>query len=456
MNIINKVIYLPVQIKKRAFIAKLLLGYLSLQYNYSFVIGRRFAVKKIALNGPDGVYLEKDFFGKKSEYFEKFKNRKMKFYGLDDEGLVFHDDNEYINRRVDYDSIKFMEKVFAWGQRQANILKNFLKDKNEIDKVMIVGNPRVDVLRGPGPYIYSDEIEKIKNRYKNFVLFNSFFALANGIRPFDLQLKRLKKMKKNITDNIINYWSNFYEYQKKLFVLVVEALRCLANDPSLNIVIRPHPNEKELAWKSAFKNFKNVHVSKEFDIFPWIYLADIVIHNSCTTGIEAYLLGKNVIAYKPISSVEFDLELPNKLSVEINDFESLKKAIYDMLNKKFEENDENVVNKKKIINYNLYLGNKLSSELIIKEFNKNCIDSNCETVKSNYLDLTRNWFLKTFNYLNKWINLPIKNPYIINDFPITSCKEVDHYLKCMNDYFKFNFRYDIKEVASSCFFIKKI
>jgi len=94
----NKVIYLPVQIKKRAFVAKLLLGYLSLKDNYCFVIGKRHSVKRIALYGPDGIYLEKDFFGKKGEYFNKFQHRDMKFYGLDDEGLVFHDDNEYVNR----------------------------------------------------------------------------------------------------------------------------------------------------------------------------------------------------------------------------------------------------------------------------------------------------------------------------------------------------------------------
>jgi len=42
----NKVIYLPVQIKKRAFVAKLLLGYLSLKDNYCFVIGKRHSVKE--------------------------------------------------------------------------------------------------------------------------------------------------------------------------------------------------------------------------------------------------------------------------------------------------------------------------------------------------------------------------------------------------------------------------
>ena len=455
-NIRNKVIYLPVQIKKRAFIAKLLLGYLSLQYGYSFVIGKRYAVKKIALNGPDGIYLEKDFFGKKSEYFERFRSRKMKFYGLDDEGLVFHDDNEYINRRVDYDSLKYMEKIFAWGDRQANILKNFLKNKNEGKKVIIAGNPRIDILRGIGKSIYKKEVEYIKSKYNNFILFNSFFALANGIKPFDLQVKRLKKMKKNISEEIIGYWINFYEYQKKLFDLIKDALLNLAEDSSLTLVIRPHPNEKESTWKKLFKGYKNVTVTKAYDIFPWIYCADVTIHNSCTTGIEAYLLGKYVIAYKPIISEEFDLELPNALSVNITDIHTLKKTIYNMLNGSYNEDKKDIENKKNIINYNLYSGDNLSSEIILEEFNNNPVYDDIKTFKKNYLDLTVNILLKTLAYVNKVGNLPIKNPHLINDFPPTGKDEVLFYLDRLNEHFQYNYKFVVTHLAASCFLVRKI
>jgi len=176
---LTKVLYLPIQIKKRAFVAKLLLGYLSLKHDYCFVIGKRHSVKRVALNGPDGIFLEKDFFGKKSEYFEKFTGRDMKFYGLDDEGLVFHDDEEYINRRVDYDSLRYMEKVFAWGKRHAGILENFLGEK-EAGKVVIAGNPRIDIVRGIGKYAYKKEIDDIQKRYGRFIIFNSFLPLQMG------------------------------------------------------------------------------------------------------------------------------------------------------------------------------------------------------------------------------------------------------------------------------------
>lgn len=452
---INKIIYLPVQIKQRAFLAKLLLGYLSLQHDYSFVIGRRKSVKQIALKGPDGIYLEKDFFGKKSEYFEKFKERNMIFYGLDDEGLVFQNDQEYLNRRVDYESIKYMKKVFTWGERQANILKNFLIDRKEDKKVIIAGNPRIDLLSEIGRNIYKNEIKYINNHYGKFILFNSFFALANGIKPIESQLKRLKRMKKNISEDILQYWLNFYNYQKELFSLIVKALQLLATDISTNLVIRPHPNEKITTWKKLFKDYKNVKVIKRYDIFPWIYCADAVIHNSCTTGIEAYLLGKKVIAYKPVTSENFELKLPNSLSIEVNNINSLKDIITKIIQNKYKETPDEIKKKRNILNYNLYTGKKLSSELLLEEFNKNIFNKNKCIVKKDYSGLIVSQFLKYLHFINNIFKLPIKNPHIINDFPPTSVKEVRRYIDNLNEYFKLNFNIKIKQVSASCFYVYK-
>ncbi|WP_028844694.1 surface carbohydrate biosynthesis protein [Thermodesulfovibrio thiophilus] len=452
---IFKILYLPVQIKKRAFISKLLLGYLSLQYGYSFVIGKRTSVKKIALDGPDGIYLEKDFFGKKSEYFQKFHDRNIKFYALDDEGLVFHDDNEYINRRVDYESLKYMNKIFAWGQRHVKILKDFLGPKDE-EKVILAGNPRIDLLSRIGEYTYTKEIELIKRKYNKFILFNSFFALANGIRPIESQIKRLKKMKTNISEEMLQYWFNFYLYQKKLYDLIKEALLTVAEDHSLNLVIRPHPNERVSTWKKTFKNFQNVKITKEYDVFPWIYCADIVIHNSSTTGLEAYLLDKNVIAYKPVSSDEFDLELPNSVSVVVNNVNTLKETIDKMRSNTYHEDIKDIEIKKQIINYHVYRGKKLSSEIILDEFNKNFFYEQTPIFKKSYFDLTINIFFKFLYFINKFVTLNLKNPRLIDEFPPTNKREVKHYLNCIDQYFGFKFKIKIIQLASSCFLVKKI
>lgn len=451
----NRVIYLPIQIKKRAFVAKLLLAYLSLKYGYKVVIGKRHSVKRIALSNCDGIFLEKDFFGKKGEYFEMFKNRDMIFYGLDDEGLVFHDDEEYINRRVDYESLKYMKCVFAWGKRHERILKEFLGE-NESDKVVLAGNPRVDLLGEVLKYAYKEEIADIKKRCGNFIIFNSFFALANGIRPIESQLKRLKKMKKNISQEMLDYWYGFYKHQKKLFDKIKDELLELAEDSSLNIVIRPHPNEREKTWNKIFKGYSNVTITKDYDIFPWIYCADVIMHNSSSTGVESYLLGKNVIALKPVSNDEFDLELPNSLSVVIKDGKTLKKTIYEMLNNTFYEDESVKEKKREIMKYHIYFNDRLACENILDEFNKNEFSENMLPVKKDYLNLFSGGLLKVLAFIDKKISLNLKNPSIINDFPPTSKSEVIRYLKNIDEYFGYNFKFKVTTVASSCFLVEKV
>ena len=58
-----------------------------------------------------------------------------------------------------------------------------------------------------------------------------------------------------------------------------------------------------------------MRVIYEGSVLPWILASDVLIHNSCTTGLEAYLLGRPVVAYCPVTSEVFDSVLPNAVSI---------------------------------------------------------------------------------------------------------------------------------------------
>ena len=47
----------------------------------------------------------------------------------------------------------------------------------------------------------------------------------------------------------------------------------------------------------------------------WLHRSDVVIHTGCTTAIEAFLMGKPVISYKPISDERFEIRLPDSISM---------------------------------------------------------------------------------------------------------------------------------------------
>jgi surface carbohydrate biosynthesis protein len=78
-------------------------------------------------------------------------------------------------------------------------------------------------------------------------------------------------------------------------------------------MVRPHPSKNTYIYGSYLYRHTDIHIHKRFEVRPWILESKAVIHNSCTTGVEAALLNTPVIAYVPHESKR--LETPNEVSV---------------------------------------------------------------------------------------------------------------------------------------------
>ncbi len=55
----------------------------------------------------------------------------------------------------------------------------------------------------------------------------------------------------------------------------------------MTIIVRPHPSENHEKWCEVLPEHEKVIVKHEGNVLPWLMAAQVVIHNSCTTGIEA-------------------------------------------------------------------------------------------------------------------------------------------------------------------------
>ena len=99
--------------------------------------------------------------------------------------------------------------------------------------------------------------------------------------------------------------------------------------PQYTVVVRPHPSERHDAYKAKAATLPNVKVICEGNVVEWILASDACVHNNCTTGVESYLLGKPAISYRPLCDPKFDLYLPNALSAEAFDLDT----VMDLLDK---------------------------------------------------------------------------------------------------------------------------
>ena len=91
----------------------------------------------------------------------------------------------------------------------------------------------------------------------------------------------------------------------------MDAIPALAESfPQHSIVIRPHVGDKEEFWQEKAVGFApNVHVVREFSVSPWLVAADLMLHNSCTTSIEAWVGNIPAIAYSEPFPGEEDFQM---------------------------------------------------------------------------------------------------------------------------------------------------
>jgi hypothetical protein len=77
-----------------------------------------------------------------------------------------------------------------------------------------------------------------------------------------------------------------------------------------------------------------VQVTNEGNVVPWILASEAVIHNCCTTGLEAYVMGVPAISYRATVNDFYDLgfyRLPNLLSHQCFDFNELHSTLGEIL-----------------------------------------------------------------------------------------------------------------------------
>ena len=102
-----------------------------------------------------------------------------------------------------------------------------------------------------------------------------------------------------------------------------------ARFPKQKFVVRPHPLEDPETWRTHFQDVANVAVRDGGSAIPWLSAARCVVHSACTTGIEAYILGRPVTEYYPaaIPRSELDPLLPGKVTGACNDADELARWI---------------------------------------------------------------------------------------------------------------------------------
>jgi len=306
-------VLLPIETKVREFHAKILQSAVLAERGFDVVLGEQNAMIRQMPWLPRGVYIDKSVARTKTKPFGRLADAGNKIAAWCEEGLVYRDRETYLHERVSPDSLALADLFFAWGPMQADDVGGHVPAAK--NKIRVSGNPRFDVLRPELRGLFDADAQALRQKYGRYILVATNFSRYNHFMGYDFWIEALKKRGTVTTVEHLAFFQHWREYLGDLYRGYAAALPILdAAFPDHRIVVRPHPSEDHDAWRREVAGLANITVAFEGSVIPWIAGSDALIHNSCTTGVEAYLLGKPVIAYQPATDDVLDSHLPNALS----------------------------------------------------------------------------------------------------------------------------------------------
>lgn len=326
-----KTAILPCEIKSREFDSKLLLACILAERGWRVFVGSRNHIHLALGRLPRSVYLGKDVRHSSRHIAKILKRLGHQFVAQDEEGLIYYSRERYRHLRVNPAVIQTAKLLLAWGQdnalawREAPFCRNI--------PIQLSGNGRIDLMRPELRSLHETKAQALRAKHGRFILINTNFGSLNH---FYTNLTALRPPEE-LTTNTPTWEAGLSRHRYTIFRAFLTMLPRLAERfPDTNFVLRPHPSENHQTWMEAARGAKNVTVNSEGNVIAWIIASEAIIHNSCTTGVEAYILDGQPIAYQPAVSEPYDLHLPNSLSHCVREEAALFELVDSIIHKKFD------------------------------------------------------------------------------------------------------------------------
>ncbi len=359
-------IVIPIETLNREFDGKLLLALCAHERGFKSIIGGRTEIHRRIADLPSSIYVSKGIRIGNRVALSLLHKLGHLIVALEEEGLVRFPDEAYF-MMLDPKTFNRAAILYAWGHDNAELWRRFPAYRDT--PIVEAGNPRMDMLRPELRDFYAADVTNLHRRFGRFVLFNTNFSVVNhfipGFQRFRVAGHAEASKSDEIKSGIHRHKTVLFDHFRRLLPELSAALR------PHNLVIRPHPSENLQAWKDAAQYLPNVHVLYEGPVAPWLMATSALVHNTCTSAIEAAILGTPALAYRPVRSDEYDVPLPNLVSEEFDTAESLCAAARDALDRNRKNGSLTEINRRHLDAHIAALDGALSCERIIDAIDRN-------------------------------------------------------------------------------------
>ena len=331
---------IPVENQVRELDPKLLLACIAARRGFSSVIGSRRELEFRIDSYPRSIYLSKSMTRRSLIFFRIARKFGHEIVTWDEEALVHLPPETYFSRRLHPESIRQVSHLFAWGQDNAELWRQYSDLPDDLP-IHNTGNPRNDMLRPEMHPFYEEEVQALQRRYGDFILINTNFNHVNAFGA-DMNLfqpvdnpgetakfgRAAKGMSRDYAQGLSDHKQAVFNSFQHLIPKLDRAF------PDLNIIIRPHPTESHDVYQDIAARCSRVQVTNEGNVVPWILATRMVLHNGCTTGVESFVMGVPAISYREAVDEIYDngfYRLPNAVSHQCFNFEQLQDKIQQIL-----------------------------------------------------------------------------------------------------------------------------
>ncbi|HWR93024.1 MAG TPA: surface carbohydrate biosynthesis protein, partial [Desulfobacterales bacterium] len=285
---------MPVENQVRELDARLLLACVAARRGLHSIIGFKRDVEFSIASFPRSVFISKSIRIGNRKIFPIARELGHEIVAWDEEALVHLPPEMYYSRRLSTTGMVHISHLFAWGEDNAELWRKYPHLPPDMP-IHVTGNPRGDLLRPEICAYYSEAADDIRKTYGRFILVNTNFNHVNAFYPAQNLFQPVAKpgdmpefgqaargMSREYAEGLRDHKQAVLDDFLRLIPDLETAF------PDCAVVVRPHPTENQEIYGRIASRCTRVKVTNEGNVIPWLLAAQALIHNGCTTGVEAF------------------------------------------------------------------------------------------------------------------------------------------------------------------------
>ena len=310
-------LYLPMEIAARELDARILVALHAVEQGFEVVIGQKWLMETNFMAMPKGVWLFKTMTPRDSRAMCRAKAAGHTVAAIDEEVTALAEGTGGLTWVSD-DGVALADRIFCQGDEHKESM--LARWPQHAGKLRLTGNPRWDILRPELRQIFAMDAKALNVTHGRIILINTNSSVGNpakGRTGEQLIRETANAGKISLaTAEDRAKWQAYLDFDRANLAAVLKLVRALSSrHPNHRIVVRPHPSEDGGFYERGLADVKNASVIFKGSAATWIAAADILIHTQCTTGIEAFALGKPAVNFEVMPSPVNSRNVSGRLSI---------------------------------------------------------------------------------------------------------------------------------------------